>query len=148
MESHEPDRDAAAAQLSALRADRAALAARVVQPWWYDALLGVLLFAFLASYAFDVPWVPLIALVPFALGLRWLIATYKRLTGVWVEPDRRVWFVWIPLVLVVLVPAFVLAEGFDQHWAMVVAGAVLGITVAVLSRRWTRRWAAELRSTP
>lgn len=43
------DRDAAAAQLAALESDRAALADRVVQPWWHDALLGLLLFGFIAS---------------------------------------------------------------------------------------------------
>jgi hypothetical protein len=116
-----------------------------VQPWWYDVVLGVLLFAFLSSYALDITWVPLVALVPFLLGIRWLISTYTRLTGIWVGPDRRVWWIWVPLVLLVLVPAFVLAESFDQHWAMVAAGAVLGTAAAVLSRLWTRRWVAELR---
>jgi hypothetical protein len=43
------------------------------------------------------------------------------------------------------VPALVLSQGFDQHWAMVVAGAVLGVAVAVLSRRWGRAYVAELR---
>jgi hypothetical protein len=33
------DRDAAAAQLAALQADREALADRVLQPWWF--VLGV-----------------------------------------------------------------------------------------------------------
>ena len=37
------DRDGAAAQLAALQADRAALADRVMQPWWYDVCLGLLL---------------------------------------------------------------------------------------------------------
>jgi ribose/xylose/arabinose/galactoside ABC-type transport system permease subunit len=54
--------------------------------------------------------------------------------------------VWGVMVLVVLVPALVLSEGFDQHWAMVVAGAVLGVAVAVMSRRWGRAYAAQLRS--
>jgi hypothetical protein len=50
------------------------------------------------------------------------------------------------VVLVVLVPAFVLAQGFDQHWVMVVAGAVLGVAVAMLSRLWGRAYAARLRA--
>jgi hypothetical protein len=49
MESSDLDRDAAAAQLATLSADRAALAGRVLQPWWYDVVLGLLLFGFLAS---------------------------------------------------------------------------------------------------
>ena len=145
MESNGIDRDAAAAQLAALDADRAALADRVLQPWWYDVLLGLLLFGFLASYAFDSLWVTFPALVVFFAGLGALVAAYKRISGVWGSPGPRVVALWGVLVLLVLVPAFVLAEGFDQHWVMVPAGAVLGVAVGVLSRLWGRAWVAELR---
>jgi hypothetical protein len=145
MESNEIDRDDAAAQLAALDAGRAALADRVLQPWWYDVLLGLLLFGFLASYAFDSLWVTFPALVVFFAGLGALMAAYQRISGVWATVGARVMVLWGALVLLVLVPAFVLAEGFDQHWVMVPAGAVLGIAVAVLSRLWGRAWVAELR---
>ena len=146
MENDAVDRASAAAQLAALQADREALADRVVQPWWYDVALGLLLFGFLSSYAFDSMWVTFPALVVFLAGLGVLVAAYRRITGVWVQPSgHRVFVMWGALVLLVLVPAFVLAEGFDQHWVMVVAGAVLGVAVGVLSRRWGRAYAAELR---
>jgi hypothetical protein len=145
MESNEIDRDDAAAQLAALDAGRAALADRVLQPWWYDVLLGLLLFGFLASYAFDSLWVTFPALVVFFAGLGALIAAYQRISGVWATVGARVMVLWGALVLLVLVPAFVLAEGFDQHWVMVPAGAVLGVAVGVLSRLWGRAWVAELR---
>jgi ABC-type iron transport system FetAB permease component len=145
MESNGIDRDDAAAQLAALQADRAALAERVLQPWWYDVALGLLLFGFLASYAFDSLWVTFPALVVFFAGLGALVAAYKRITGVWVNADGRVMLVWGAMVLVVLVPAFVLAEGFGHRWVMVVAGAVLGVAVAVMGRRWGRAYVAELR---
>ena len=138
------DRDDAAAQLAALQADRAALADRVLQPWWYDVTLGLLLFGFLASYAFDSHWVTAAAMIVFFGGLGALVAAYKRITGVWVSTGPRAMVVWGALVLLVLVPALVLSEGFDQHWAMVVAGAVLGVAVGVLSRRWGRAWVVEL----
>ncbi|KGH48505.1 hypothetical protein IN07_01440 [Modestobacter caceresii] len=145
MERDGTDRDDATAQLAALQADRAALADRVVQPWWYDVALGLLLFGFLSSYVFDSLWVTFPALVLFLAGLGVLVRTYKRMTGVWVTIDGRSMLLWAGICLVVLVPAFVLADGYDQHWAMVVAGAVLGVAVAVLSRWWGRAWAAELR---
>jgi hypothetical protein len=145
MESNEIDRDDAAAQLAALDAGRAALADRVLQPWWYDVLLGLLLFGFVASYAFDSLWVTFPALVVFFAGLGALVAAYQRISGVWATVGARVMVLWGALVLLVLVPAFVLAEGFDQHWVMVPAGAVLGIAVAVVSRLWGRAWVAELR---
>lgn len=148
MERSELDREAAAAQLAALQADRVALADRVLQPWWYDVALGLLLFGFVASYAFDSLWVTFPALALFAAGLGALVSAYRRLTGVWVSATGPALWGWAALVVPVLVPAFVLAEGFGQHWAMVVAGAVLGLAVAVLSRRWGRAYVAALREGP
>jgi ABC-type iron transport system FetAB permease component len=145
MESDAFDRDSAAAQLAALHADRSALADRVLQPWWYDVALGLLLFGFLASYAFDSLGVTLVALVVLLAGLAALVRAYTRITGIWVNTPRRVFAVWGAIVLVVLIPAFVLAEGFDQHWVMVVAGAVLGVAIAALSRWWGRAYVARLR---
>jgi hypothetical protein len=145
MESSGIDRDDAAAQLAALQADRAALADRVVQPWWYDVALGLLLFGFLASYAFDSLWVTFPAMVVFFAGLGALVAAYKRITGVWVNAGARVMVPWATLVLLVLVPAFVLAEGYGHHWVMVPAGAVLGLAVMVMGRVWGRAYADHLR---
>jgi len=145
MESSQVDRDGAAAQLAALQADRAALADRVMQPWWHDVASGSLLFGFFASSVIEASWVRALALLVLALGISWLAWSYQRRTGVWVYPDRRAWLTWVPLALVVTVPAFVLAEDHDLWWAMPVGGAVLGVALAVLSRRWTRRWIAELR---
>ena len=89
METDDLDRDAAAAELAALQADRDALAARAVQPWWYDALLGLLLFAFISSYSLHNTWITLAALAVFLLCLRGMMALYRRLTGFWVDGFRR-----------------------------------------------------------
>src|SRR3954462_15113345 len=102
------DPSAAAAQLETLKADRAALADRVVQPWWYDVALGLLLFGFLASYAFDSLWVTFPAVIVFFAGLGALVGAYKRITAVWDGTGPRALVAWAALVLLVLVPAFVL----------------------------------------
>src|ERR671920_277172 len=148
METDDLDRDAAAAELAALQADRDALAARAVQPWWYDALLGLLLFVFISSYSLHNTWITLAALVVFLLSLRGMVALYRRLTGFWVDgfrrgPTRRAIVVWVVVVLAVLGAGF----AADEHWrgAMVVAGAVPGVGVAAVSRWWTRIYVAELR---
>jgi len=137
----------AAAQLAALQGDREVLADRVVQPWWHDVAAGLLLFGFLASYALGSTAVTLVATGFFVAGLNWLAWTYRRRTGVWVTPDLRAWLTWVPLALLVVVLAMVLQD-HGYGWAMVVAGAVLGIALAGLSRRWSRRWVAELRGEP
>jgi drug/metabolite transporter (DMT)-like permease len=149
MESNDvSDRAAAEAELASLQAQRAALADRAMQPWWYDALLGLLLFGFISSYALHDTWVTLAALVVFLLSLRGMVALYRRLTGFWVDgfrrgPTRRAIVVWVVVVLAVLGAGF----AADEHWrgAMVAAGAVLGVGVAAVSRWWTRLYVAELR---
>lgn len=144
------DPAAAAAQLAALRANRVALADRAMQPWWYDALLGLMIFAFFASYSIGSPWVPMVALVLYAVGMRWLMSVYRRQTGMWLESDRpgatrRALRLWVVGAAVVVVPALVLESALDVRGAMVVAGAVLGILGALVSWWWTRLYVAELR---
>jgi hypothetical protein len=45
------DRATAAAQLETLQADRAALADRAMQPWWYDVSLGLLVVVVVAQFS-------------------------------------------------------------------------------------------------
>jgi hypothetical protein len=144
MENDALDRDAAAAQLAALQADRSALAERVVQPWWHDVASGLLLFGLVAANAIEPSWVGALVTLGCAAGFGLVAWTYWQRVGVWAYPGRAQWLTWVLLVAVVLVPAFLLA---DEHvWAMPVAGAVLGLALALLVRRWSRQWATELRS--
>ncbi len=145
MESDElDDRAVARDQLATLQAQRTALADRVVPPWWHDVAAGLLLFGLLSSHVVGTSWVRALATLAFAAGLAGLAWTYWRRAGVWAYPDRRMWLTWVPLALVALVPALLLAD--DSAWAVPAAGAVLGVALALLSRRWSRQWAAELRS--
>jgi hypothetical protein len=144
------DRTAAAAELAALDADRAALADRVVQPWWYDALLGLLVAGFISSYSTRDVWVILGAFLVLALGLRGLMAVYRRITGLWVSglrpgPTQRAIRVWFVVYAVVVAAAAVVEYGLEIRGAMVVAGIVLGVAIAVISQWWARIYVAELR---
>ena len=71
----------AAAQLESLEADRAAIASRAMQPWWHDALLGLLLFGFLSTYSSHHPWGTVAALPVFRAGLFGLVVVHERITG-------------------------------------------------------------------
>jgi len=144
------DATTAAAELAALDADRAALADRVVQPWWYDALLGLLVAGFVSSYSTRSTWVICGALVLLLLGLWGLTALYRRITGLWVNglrpgPTRRATTVWFVVYGVVLAAAAVFEFLLDVRGAMVVGGVVLGVAIAVISQWWTRIYVAELR---
>ena len=151
MESNEvSDRAAAEAELATLQSQRAALAERAMQPWWYDALLSLLLFGFIASYSLRDNWVTLAAVVVFLLCLRGMVVLYRRHTGFWVHGFRkgrtrkaiRVWFV---CVVVVLAAGFTAELALDLRGAMVVAGAVLAVALLLVNRWWTRIYVAELR---
>ena len=146
----EMDTTAAAAELAALDANRAALAERAVQPWWYDALLGLLVAGLISSYSSRNVWVILGAFVVFALALRGLMAIYRRSTGMWVSGLRpgatqRATRVWYVVYGVVLAPAAVSEFLLDVRGAMVVGGIVLGVAIAVISQWWIRIYVAELR---
>jgi hypothetical protein len=152
MESdeHLPDPADAAAQLQTLQADRTALADRAMQPWWYDVLLGLLIFELVASYSVHEEWVSGVAVLVFFAGNFGLMAAYKRLTGFWVNGQRlgrtrRAMRVWMIGAVVVLALAGGAEFGLGRRGAMVVAGAVLGIAVALISRWWTRIYIAELK---
>jgi hypothetical protein len=155
MENHGPETDAttAAEELAVLRAQRAALADRVVQPWWYDALLGLLVAGFVSSYSSRNVWVIMGAFLLFALGIRGLMAIYRRLTGMWVSglrpgPTQRAIKAWYVIYGVVLAAAATAEFLLDVRGAMVAGGIVLGIAIAVVSQWWTRIYVAELRGEP
>ncbi len=142
--------DRAAADLAALDADRAALADRAQQPWWYDALGGLLLFQLFAAQSVDHPAVTVVAVVVFLVGLRVLFWAYRRVTGFWVNGlragrTRTVVAVWFAVYAVVLVAGYVAQHRYDVRWAMAGAGAVLGAAFFLTSRWWTRVYVAELR---
>jgi hypothetical protein len=150
MESQPMDAPSAAAELAALDADRAALAERVRQPWWYDALLGLLVAVFISSYSTHNAWVIMGAFVLFAAGMRGLMAVYRRITGMWVNglrpgPTQRAIKVWYVVYAVVLGAAGAAEFLLDIRGAMVVGGVVLGIAIAVVSQWWIRIYEAELR---
>jgi hypothetical protein len=144
------DATTAAAELAALGQDRAALAERVVQPWWYDALLGLLVAGFLSSYSTQNVWVISGALFLLLIGIRGLMTLYRRITGVWVNglrrgPTQRAITVWFVVYGVVVAAAAVVEFLLDVRGAMVVGGIVVGVAIFFISRWWTRIYVAELR---
>ncbi len=149
------DPQVAAAQLAALQSDRAGLADRLMQPWWYDVTLGLLLFGFFSSYSSRSGWVIAAALALFLAGAAALVAAYRRITGVWwdarkvgpvqerVQRAIRNWAIgYFSLFALGAAAEFLL----DLRGAMVVAGLVLGTSAGLLSRWVTRIYVAALRA--
>ncbi|MGY1717919.1 hypothetical protein ACI8AG_02575 [Blastococcus sp. SYSU DS0552] len=151
----ESDRADARDQLAALQADRAALAARITQPWWWDVALGLLFAGFISSYSFRSIWVIVAALVLYLAGVRGLIAVYRRITGVWWDASkvgpvqervRRALRRWSAGYLALLALGGAAEFLLDVRGAMVVVGVLLGVAVALSSRWVTRIYVAGLRA--
>ena len=146
------ERDDAAATLAALDGDRAALADRVRQPWWYDPALGLLIGGFIASYSFSYPWGTLAAAPVFVVGILLLVRAYRKHTGLWVSgfhgspSTKPLVRLWVAGYLAVFVVGLVAQTAFDVRYAMVVAGVLVGVGAAVLSHRWTTAYQRDLRS--
>ncbi len=150
MESDDLTRDRAAADLAALQTDRTALADRARQPWWYDPALGLLIFLLIGSISLRSLWWTLGAGLVFALGLLGLKRAYERHTGAWVSglrpgPTQRLVALWGVLYVVVLSAGLLLEFGLGVRGALVVAGAVVGVAAALISRRWTTVYQRDLR---
>jgi|SRR3954451_21178831 hypothetical protein len=145
------DSAAAAGQLDELRADRERLADRVVPPWWYDPALGVVVFLLVSALSLrDAGWWYFATLAVGIAGLGALVRAYRRITGIWVSgfrkgATRRAIHVWLVAYAVVVGAAAVAEFVLGLRGAMVVAGAVLGVTLTFLGRWWTRLYVAELR---
>jgi len=149
MENDATARDAAA-QLATLHADRAAVADRAMQPWWYDVALGLLVFGLLAQYSLDSDWLSTAASLLFVAGIAALASWYRRRTGFWIgglRPGRtrRAIWAWGVLYVVVLLAAVWLENVRHVAGAMAVAGVVSGVGAALASRWWTRLFVADLR---
>ncbi|TFV48523.1 hypothetical protein [Blastococcus sp. TF02A-35] len=145
----------ARSQPAALQSDRAALAERLVQPWWWDVAFGVLVAGFLGSYSSRSIWVILAAVVVFAVGVRALVAVYQRITGTWWDASkvgpvqervraalRRLLVGYFALLGLGAAAEFLL----DVRGAMVVAGVVMGVAAGWSSRWVTRIYVAGLRA--
>ncbi|MBB3676843.1 hypothetical protein [Modestobacter versicolor] len=150
-----PDPEAAAAQLDVLDADRAALADRIVQPWWWDVALGLGFAGLVASYSSHRIWVIGAAVVVFLALVRLLGVVYRRSTGVWWDARevgpvqgrvRRAARWWGPAFLGAMGVGAGLEFLLDVRGAMVVTGVVLGTAVALSSRWVSRTYAAGLRA--
>lgn len=150
-----PDPQDAAARLAELQAGQERLADRVVQPRWWDAAFGLLLFVVLSSYSFHSTWVTVAVAVPCLAGIGVLMAVYQRITGTWwdarkvgpvQERVRRAMRWWLAAYVGLLVLGCAAEFLLDVRGAMVVVGAVLGTAAGVLSGWVSRSYAAGLRA--
>ncbi|TQS41889.1 hypothetical protein [Cryptosporangium phraense] len=141
----------AAEQLTAIADARAAVADRLVTPWWYHPALGALV-------AFDVVMMSFGNIVLMCVGCVVFLAlcvvlanAYRRMTGVWVsgfEAGRAGRWAGAlgALVGVSLAASWVLGSYTDLRWVAWLIAAVDVVATIVLGRRFDAALRAQLRA--
>ncbi|MGA5301762.1 hypothetical protein ACPCHT_17670 [Nucisporomicrobium flavum] len=141
----------AAEQLAAIADARAAVADRLVTPWWYHPALGLLVGAYVVAFGIGNSAARLAAGVCFAGGCVLLVKAYKRQTGVWVsglDAGRASrWAIAMGAMLgVIALAAVAIGRYSDLRWP-VWALAIAGFAGTVLlGRQFDRALRAQLRA--
>jgi len=152
MESNDLDNDPRAA-LESIAEARAAVADRLVTPWWYHPILGVLLGLYLVAVSYGGPALRVVAVAVLLAGLGLLTRAYRRLTGVWIsglEAGRASRWAWAMggAIGVCMAAGFALAATGSPAWLVCGLGGVVAVAVVVFGRRFDTVLRAELRSEP
>lgn len=136
--------------LALVSSSRAEIADRLVTPWWYHPVLGLLVGGLIAAQALPV-FATLVVLPVYGLGVGLLVAAYRRTTGLWISgfhpaaPKRPVWLL-MGAVGGLFLAAAVLQRGFGLTAAPVVAGVLVVPVVVVVGRRFDEALRAALRA--
>lgn len=146
MESH------AAEQLAAISEARAAVADRLITPWWYHPVLGLLLAGYVVAMGLGASVVKMVAGLLFALGCVLLGNAYRRLTGVWVSGfdagrASRWAFALGALIGVTALSAWALSAYTDLRWPVWALAAAGFAGTVFLGRRFDEALRAQLRAT-
>jgi hypothetical protein len=109
--------------LAAVRTGRSAAADRLVTPWWYHPILGLLVAGLLVAYGIGSRWVVGATLVVFFGGVAALVTAYRSRTGVWVSG---------------------FSAGGASRWAYALGGLILACFAGALVARYVHHtdWAA------
>lgn len=140
-----------AEDLSLIAAARAALADRLITPWWYHPLFGLLIAGYVLACGLGGAAVKIGGVVLLVGGSAALVRVYRRSTGVWVSgleagPAGQ----WVGALGGLTVLAGVAALGIGvltdlrwPVWCLALAGFAATI---VLSRRFDTALRAQLRA--
>ncbi|MGO2540976.1 MAG: hypothetical protein ACTH8J_07490 [Specibacter sp.] len=137
--------------LAAIDGARSSAADRLVTPWWYHVVLGLLVAGFVLIYAFGNVPVVLVGIAAYFVGLAILVGAYKNKTGVWISGFRAgaatPWtYALVGVYVTGMIAAILLARLASLDWAAWVAAPVLVVATVVIGRRFDGALRADLRS--
>lgn len=139
--------------LSAIGDARAAAAERLVAPWWYYPVLGLLAAGAVLMASLGNVFVFLGTLWVFTVGLGVLMGLHRERTGLWIpafRSGRASRWAWLLLATyAVCVPAAIIAGRLaSTEWAAWLAAVVLFAATAVAGSRFNEALQAQLREAP
>jgi hypothetical protein len=145
MENHEAD------PLTVIAEARAAVADRLVTPWWYHPILGLLLAGYVVGLSFGGTLVRAIVVAVFVLACFALMQAYRRVTGVWIsgfEAGRASrWAQALSaLAVITLTAGWAIADFSDLTWPVWVLAAAAFVGTIVLGRQFDVALRAQLRA--
>ncbi len=137
--------------LAAIKGARANAADRLVTPWWYHPVLGLLAAVFVVAITIGGTWVAIAVAFVYFVGLGVLVGAYKEKTGLWINgltAGKASWWT-LPLVVIMIVGmggAYYLHSEKGLDWPAWVAGAVVFVAVNVFGRLFDGALRTDLRS--
>lgn len=139
--------------LASIEGARANAADRLVTPWWYHPILGLLAGAFVVAYTIGGIAVMITAALVFFLGIGILMGSYKKQTGVWINGLKAGkasrWTVPLALIMIAgMGGAYYLHAEHGLDWPAWVAGVIVLVAVNVFGRRFDIALRRQLREKP
>lgn len=138
------------AALDAIGRARADVADKLITPWWYHPVLGLLAAGFVLLYAFGNVIALIAGIALYFAGIGFLIASYRKMTGLQVNglrPGKASRWAWglVGLFVAGTLAGVVFARFFEVSWPAWLAAGVLFTAVIVLGRGYDAALRAELR---
>ncbi|WP_425860370.1 hypothetical protein [Arthrobacter sp. TWP1-1] len=132
---------------------RANAADRLVTPWWYHPVLGLLVAVFVVAITIGNIAVMISVTVVYFVGIGILVRAYKKKTGLWINgltAGKASWWT-VPLMVAMIASMggayyFHAEKGLD--WPAWVAGAIVFVAVNIFGRLFDGALRTQLRTAP
>jgi hypothetical protein len=153
MESQLSPQEAQAA-LAAVRQSRSDIADRLITPWWYHPVLGVLVGGLITVATIGVSFQVLLGvLAVYAVGVYLLMSAYRRKTRVWMNgfgggpKARRSITLMAVVTIAITIAGSVFSTGLEIRWTALITGLAVAVTVTIWGRHYDNVLRAELRES-
>jgi hypothetical protein len=148
------DPQAARAALDAIDESRSDMADRLITPWWYHPVLGLLVGGLVTVATAGIPFTALMGVIAvYAVGLTLLVTAYRRKARVWVgfwdggPKSRRSAALLLAVLLVITVVGAAVGIGMEIRWVAPVTGLAVAATMTLWGRHLDTIMRAEARET-